>query len=58
MPTWFDEWTLVYVIMLTTGYIAIFAFLDRHNRRKKKGNQVDEPSRQSQIKSEASRTPN
>ena len=49
MPTWLDEWTLLYVIFLTVGYIAIFAFLDRHNRRKKNGTQFDKPGHEQQI---------
>ncbi|MCY3831685.1 MAG: hypothetical protein OXG85_01635 [Chloroflexi bacterium] len=58
MPTWIDEWMVLYVVVLTIGYIAIFAFLDRHNRRKKKGERVDKPSSQQQIKTEVNRTSN
>ena len=35
MPTWIDEWTVLYVLLLTLGYFAIFTFLGRYNRRKK-----------------------
>lgn len=35
MPSWIDEWTILYVLLLTVGYIAIFAFLERYNRRKR-----------------------
>lgn len=46
MPAWVDEWTVLYVFVLTLGYIAIFAFLDRYNRRKKDERSVDSGERQ------------
>ena len=58
MPTWLDEWTVLYIVFLTAGYIAIFAFLDRYNRRKKNGAQFDEPSHEQQIETETNRTSN
>ena len=56
--TWSTEWMILYVLVLIIGYIAIFAFLERHNRRKRKGAQFDERSHEQQIKSEANRTTN
>ncbi|MCY3796934.1 MAG: hypothetical protein OXG84_03950 [Chloroflexi bacterium] len=47
MPTWIDEWTVLYVLVLTVGYIVIFTFLDRYNRRKK-DNQSANPSERQQ----------
>ncbi len=55
MPTWLDEWMILYIVMLTTGYIAIFAFLHFHNRRKNKDTQADKSGGQPQVKSEVSR---
>ncbi len=58
MPTWLDEWTVLYIVFLTAGYIAIFAFLDRYNRRKRKGTRFDKTSHEQQIKTELKRTSN
>lgn len=58
MPTWLDEWTVLYIVFLTAGYIAIFTFLDRYNRRKKKGNLGDKPGHGRQMKTEANRPSN
>ena len=41
MPAWVDEWTALYILVLTVGYVAIFVFLDRYNRRKKDERSVD-----------------
>jgi len=49
---------ILYIVVLIIGYIAIFAFLDRHNRRKKKGTQFDKSGHEQQIKTEANRTSN
>lgn len=46
MPTWLNEWTLLYVLVLTIGYIVIFTFLGRHNRRKKDDRGVDSREQQ------------
>lgn len=58
MTMWSTEWMIIYVVVLIIGYIAIFAFLDRHNRRKKKGTQFDKPGHEHQIQTEANRTSN
>jgi len=55
---WSTEWMILYIVVLIIGYIAIFAFLDRHNRRKKKGTQFDKSGHEQQIKTEANRTSN
>ncbi len=46
MPTWIDEWTVLYVIVLTMGYIAIFTLLDRYNRRKRDTHSAESSERQ------------
>ncbi len=46
MPTWIDEWTVLYVLVLTVGYIAIFTFLDRYNRRKKNNHSAESSEHQ------------
>lgn len=58
MTMWSTEWMILYVVVLIVGYIAIFAFLERHNRRKKNGTQFDKPGHEQQIKSEANRPSN
>lgn len=53
MTMWSTEWMILYVIVLVIGYIAIFAFLDRHNRRKKRSAEFDKSGHERNIQSEA-----
>lgn len=55
MPTWLDEWMILYIVLLTTGNIAVLTFLHFHNRRKNRGIEADKPAGRPQIKSEVSR---
>lgn len=58
MTMWSTEWMILYVVVLIIGYIAIFAFLHFHNRRKNKDTQADKSGGQPQVKSEVSRESN
>lgn len=58
MPTWLDEWTVLYVVFLTLGYIAIFAFLDRHNRRKNQRNSLDSADDHQELTTDSSHRAN
>ncbi len=58
MTMWSTEWMILYVLVLVIGYIAIFAFLDRHNRQKKKSAEFDKSGQEQNIQSEAKSAPN
>ena len=58
MTMWTADWMLFYVLVLFFGYIGIFAFLDRVNRRKNNQSRADKADHQQELARKTGRSTN